>query len=1213
MTTPTSGANVANPTHHVVLTDPAGTSLGLMICDPTGKNDPTQIRRAPYPRTGLKITQGATKYADKELPFADAHQEDWSGGRAALNISDDLTRYYDSYRAHTEYSGMVTNAAQESYANTAGVAATDFPVVNQHWPNPFTFYSNWPVGNYADKVAVKFTTADSYTIGTIHFILSRVGTPNDLYVYLFSDNAGSPDTNIGTLARIAASQIPVDITKEVMVAVPTATFAMTTATSYWLVFSAAANVTNYWQLWSEDNNSVTNPALPLPVVKVGNSPDWGLDMLTPPFFRVVEERTYTDAKFFEFKGATYCVRSRAPNTDVNLYINGDRGVADASAAGTLVDAAKTWGTTQWVGATVRIIRGTGSNQPKPYRTIASHTNTTLTLSSNWDVIPDTTTEYVICNTNVWNRVAVTFTSCKEAYDVAVAGDFAYIATDISVWRYCIINDGGVFTEILTAETTYATRLLSTYDSANKCYYLWGAANEDAYYGISSLWKMRVPPLWGALYNKKADLLTFDQPWDDIVLSNVTMSKSTTVDNAIEIAVGAGFTTGMLAAKYLTTPIDITEGTRLNFPIKSSVTASAGNLKLILSQDSQYNASGYTYRDLARNPDGLFHYTTSFVDAAGGHDADMGVNYDLTLTSTQYIYIVASRMFDTIHVDLGTTKNTNDSTLTAEYMSDGLAVWTAVTITDGTKTGIKTFANASGDITFTPPADWKADYTLNSKTGYCMRLKVSADLTASINLTEIRVWSTPYVIDLPAVYAGVWTWVSLTMTPLVRPFPDDSTIKSIGLYLASDLGAQTITLKNSIEIAEPVPKYISIQTSTKIKRLIQYGEERGNPWLICEDGVYEVQTENSDLVVKLPLDELKQLADPTNGMGAATNDVYLYWNMGEHLERYYSGKLEDLGPDRDEGLPAGRQGIIRSMISYPGAIYAAVSGCYTPSVLTRRSSGWHEVYRGPICFQYASSVLTQKTYEIYNIFCQSIPGDNNRLWIAQKDEILSILIPKSKSDEYAAYTYQSVVITPWIDFGFLDVSKRYIQLKLYTEDLAAYAPMIAVDYQLESGDLEGTWTRLSYASNIYDSTRFETSPFESKNFPTSASGRRIRLRFVLETYEAYLRPILKAWILEAVLSLDISNSYVLPVRLSDHATDLQNNPDETARMETLQAQIDTWSAAPPTILTMTSIYSPADNKTVIVQPMPLRPYKIQMGTAQDNYEAWIAEVTLLEVA
>jgi len=1203
--TPTSGANVAKPTHHVVLTDSAGTSLGLMICDPRGNNDPTQIRRAPYPRTGLKITQGATKYQDKELPFADAHQEDWSGGRAALNLEDDLTRFSDSFRIHTEYAGVAMNGPKETYA-------TGLQIGNSYWTAPSTRLSIAAASDTADYVAVPFTPAANYTLGPVYFWARRINSaPWNLVVTLYSDSAGNPNASLGSIGYVRYDEAGADLDLKQYVLIPSTSMNLVAGTQYWIVFEGVYSAAGYWEVAADVD--ATNPGR----YKVHAGGAWtalGYRIL----YRTISDTDYSDLKFFEYKGALYCVTSRpTAYTDVYIYLNGDRGVADADSGATVVDATKTWvttfGATALVGATVKIIRGRGADQRKPYRTIVSYTNTVLTLDSAWDTRPNTTSEYVITNTNVWqNDQELHY--CSKAMDVAVAGEFAYFATDETVARFRCYNNAGTYTKEVWFEDVYATRLLATYDSANRCYYLWGAAGEDAFYGVSSLWKMRVPPLWGNLYQKKGDLLTFDEPWDDQVIGNITVAKSTTIDDAITIKPAAGFTTGLMAAKYLPTPINITEGTRLNFAIKSSVACSATthDLQLVLSDSEEGVILTSSPYHAARmyNPTGLVHQTATatFTDMVNARDADTATDHATTLTTAQYIIITSAKPFDRIRIDLGTTKNSQAATLTAEHMSGQTGAWLATTITDGTASGGATLAQ-SGDISFTAPFDWQP-YTINSISGYCLRLKVSANLTASVNIAEVRVFMSDLSIDLPDLAADTWTWVSLTMTPLTRPFPDDSVIKSVGLYLATDLGAQTITLKGAIEIAEPVPEYLALQTSTKIKRLVQYGEERGNPWLITEDAVYEVQTENGDLIVQMPLSEIGQLASPLNGLAAATNDVYLYWNMSQRLERYYSGKLENIGPDLDEGLPDDRAGNIIGIISSPGTVYVALDGT-VGCVLQRKGSGWHELYRTPV-FPILSGA-TEQVGAIKAIYSQAIPGNNNRLWIAEGNDFVSVPLAMSKSDDYQEYTRDSHVITPWITMNFLDVSKRYITLKLYTEDLSyASGQYIRVYYQTETGELDGTWTVLSYASNGSDSTLYVTSPFEEKNF-SNVAGRRIRFRFELTTTNSTKRPKLKAWVLESVLSLDISSSYVLPIRLSDHATDLQNNPDETARIETIQAQIDAWCASPPSILTMTSIYSPADNKSVVIQAMPLRPYKVQMGTVQENYEAWIAEITLLEVA
>lgn len=68
------------------------------------------------------------------------------------------------------------------------------------------------------------------------------------------------------------------------------------------------------------------------------------------------------------------------------------GTATAGAASTLTSSAKTWTVNQWANAQVRITAGTGAGQ---VRTIASNTATALTVTANWTVNPDATSQYVI--------------------------------------------------------------------------------------------------------------------------------------------------------------------------------------------------------------------------------------------------------------------------------------------------------------------------------------------------------------------------------------------------------------------------------------------------------------------------------------------------------------------------------------------------------------------------------------------------------------------------------------------------------------------------------------------------------------------------------------------------------------------------------------------------------------------------------------------------
>jgi hypothetical protein len=67
------------------------------------------------------------------------------------------------------------------------------------------------------------------------------------------------------------------------------------------------------------------------------------------------------------------------------------GVATSATSTTLSNAGKSWTSSQWVNAQVRIVAGTGAGQ---VRAITANTSTQLTVAT-WTVTPDTTSVYVI--------------------------------------------------------------------------------------------------------------------------------------------------------------------------------------------------------------------------------------------------------------------------------------------------------------------------------------------------------------------------------------------------------------------------------------------------------------------------------------------------------------------------------------------------------------------------------------------------------------------------------------------------------------------------------------------------------------------------------------------------------------------------------------------------------------------------------------------------
>jgi hypothetical protein len=92
----------------------------------------------------------------------------------------------------------------------------------------------------------------------------------------------------------------------------------------------------------------------------------------------------------------------APGTDGKLvstnswqgsgFVSFSTGSATAATTNTLTNNTRNWTVNQWASSQIRITAGTGAGQ---IRTISSNTSTQVTVSANWTVTPDTTSQYSI--------------------------------------------------------------------------------------------------------------------------------------------------------------------------------------------------------------------------------------------------------------------------------------------------------------------------------------------------------------------------------------------------------------------------------------------------------------------------------------------------------------------------------------------------------------------------------------------------------------------------------------------------------------------------------------------------------------------------------------------------------------------------------------------------------------------------------------------------
>lgn len=136
---------------------------------------------------------------------------------------------------------------------------------------------------------------------------------------------------------------------------------------------------------------------------------------------------------------------------------------------------------------------------------------------------------------------------------------------------------------------------------------------------------------------------------------------------------------------------------------------------------------------------------TFTDLTNAFDGDDTTSVTVTITSDDYLWIKLPQ--NTLNIgfvrfDFGATVNAATATLSAVYPvvdSSGNVTYSSLTITDGTSSGGKTFAQ-DGDVTFTLPEDI-GEASVDSERARWIRFGFSANLTASIVINEIQVGKT----------------------------------------------------------------------------------------------------------------------------------------------------------------------------------------------------------------------------------------------------------------------------------------------------------------------------------------------------------------------------------------------------------------------------------------------------------------------------------------
>lgn len=454
---------LARPTHHVKLTDGVST-VGLILCDSSG-NAAQRMEKQPYPASSIKTYTGEQTHSDLEPPFTSIAQQDWSGGRGGDDFDDDKTQYYDGFRADTTRAGQAILGPREVY--TTGARSFD-----QHDPykdigSTAAIATEW-TGLYSTSryLAMRFVSTGGARVKL--YVTVRVkGTPTDSLKFdLLNDSSGSPGTVITSTSFTVASANGI-ATCTAELAIPSQTLVASTA--YWISLYGGASdtVTNHWQVLCEDVDVGGSGQ------KSANGSSWS-DAGSEILFRLVDAAKDFKAFFFTYKEALWCAIAYDDGSASKLFINGYQGISSgAGGAATLTVAGTPWTANEWRGCTVALTVGTGANAPTRHRLIPTNTNNTLTITPNWDTIPNGT-EFVILGSDKWTE-ATGHGMTGRVTDILSHWYIAYLAMgdgeDLKRMRW--YNSAGTWTAEYVTET------------GNKAAFLLAAPDKE---GAIKVWK-----------------------------------------------------------------------------------------------------------------------------------------------------------------------------------------------------------------------------------------------------------------------------------------------------------------------------------------------------------------------------------------------------------------------------------------------------------------------------------------------------------------------------------------------------------------------------------------------------------------------------------------------------------------------------------------------------------------------------------------------------
>lgn len=493
--------------------------------------------------------------------------------------------------------------------------------------------------------------------------------------------------------------------------------------------------------------------------------------------------------------------------------------------------------------------------------------------------------------------------------------------------------------------------------------------------------------------------------------------------------------------------------------------------------------------------------------------------------------------------------------------------------------------------------------------FLVAVSTSVNMSAGdLQLVLLDAKDNSITLDFPAVVAeddlnDLFKWVQIDLhaedTAPTHGYIDLSRIKRIQLSLATDLGAQIIKLGKSgiwaMTRSGPAGQF-ALDFNERVNGLVEYGGGGGQvirrPWVGTTKNIYYIEGSH---LLPIYLSEIEELEHERNCELMGVNDVYLYFNLGKKLQRYYAGQLDNIGPEVDYSLPESRAGYPCTFASYPGRTFVGwdSESSGTSWVGFRRAHGWHESYRS-----------LETGARIRSIHSLARLSTTDQLFVSEGADILYLpLAHDSEQEPDFPYAYHGHVESSRIYGSTMRETEKYFH---------DFETIMEYHDETTSSDTEVA-LRVYYRTNnqsdytlIGDFTDFPNH--ERKIGTNNVSGNWIQFLIEYETGKAKYSPILTAGILGALERTKVKNSYKYRVMIKEGKDKtLAGTVDDLTGIQKYN-QLDTWINQ-PLPLTLGSNSQFEDGKIVMLEPKPARLVSNELVAGREQR---VYDITLIEV-